>query len=76
MQVRTHLITMVGKRRAAAVLRGLARDGRLDPGLAPPLGKDVVGTEAVAFSSREELRRWVRQGGPEAEKETRRKTLL
>ena len=75
-QVRTHLITMLGQRRAAAVLRGLARDGRLDPGLAPPLGKGVVGTDEAAFSSREELRRWVSQGGPEAEKETRKKTLL
>ena len=62
-QVREHLITVLGAPRAAAILRGVARDGRLDPGLAPPLGAEVVGTEERAFSSRDELRKWVRSGG-------------
>ena len=74
-QVRSHLITVLGKERAGAVIRGLARDGRLDPGLAPPLGPHVVGTDDAGFSSREELMRWVHSSG-EDEKELLRRNLL
>jgi hypothetical protein len=72
-QVRAHVITMLGEAKAAAVLRSLARDGRLYPGLAPPLGDGVVGTEKHAFSSREQLKAWV---GKEGDPNERRKNLL
>lgn len=72
-QVRAHLILLLGAPKAAAVLRGLVRDGRLYPGLAPKLGDGVVGTEKHAFSSREQIRAWVRKEG---DQEVRKKALL
>ena len=64
---------MLGAPRAAAALRGIARHGRLAPGLAPPLGDTVVGTDDNHFSSREELRRWVQSGD---DPKTRKAALL
>ena len=72
-QLRFKLVATLGLEQGNALLRAMARDGRLHPGLAPPLGKAVVGTEEHAFSSKEQLRSWVRSGGDQA---TRRATLL
>ena len=66
-QVRSHLISLLGAETANALLRGLARDGRLHPGLAPKLSGEVVGTHDHAFTSGRELQRWLRRGAdPEA----------
>ena len=73
-QVRAHMMTVLGTKRAAAVLRGLARDGRLHPGLAPALRGDVVGTDEHQFTPKDELRQWMRSG--EGEAELRKRTLL
>lgn len=75
-QVRQHLITVLGAKRAAAVLRGMARDGRLHPGLAPKLGDVVVGTEEHHFSDRDAVRKWVRDGAAAGEVEKRKAALL
>ena len=77
-QFRAHLIAVLGAARGNALLRGLARDGRLDPGLAPPLEADkVVGTECgPAFTSREALRRLVRENQDGGDLELRKRALL
>ena len=75
-QVRHHLLTVLGEKRAAAVLRGVARNGRLHPGLAPPhASEELVGApDGPAFSSREALRKWVKDGPGDVEQ--RKKALL
>lgn len=55
-QIRSHLLTVLGARRAGALLRAMTRDGRLHPGLAPRLAGAIVGTEETHLSSFRELR--------------------
>jgi len=46
--VRKHLLSVMGTaERANALLRAMTRDGRLHPGLAPPLKGPVVGTDEL-----------------------------
>ena len=76
--VRSELLTVLGAPAAAAVLRGLARDGRLYPGLSPRLdATQIVGTETgPAFTSKQELVRCVKQGGGTREENEKRRVTL
>ena len=55
MRTRSELIALLGSgRKANALLRAMTRDGRLHPGLTPPLGTRVVNSERGQVSSLEE----------------------
>ena len=55
--IRSHMITIVGAARANALLRTMARHGRLYPGLAPELRGPTVGTDDFQTTPMHEVRR-------------------
>jgi hypothetical protein len=55
--IRSQLHAVLGADRANVLLRLLTRDGRLHPGLAPPVSGPVVDAEAGQHTSREERER-------------------
>lgn len=63
-RIRSELIGLLGSSVAAnALLRMIARDGRLSPGLAPPIEGDVVNTEKGVMTPDEEVTRWFARRG-------------
>ena len=63
-RIRSELIGLLGSSVAAnALLRMIARDGRLSPGLAPPIEGDIVNTEKGVMTPDEEVTRWFARRG-------------
>ena len=58
-KIRAECMAVLGGARAAnALLRMISRDGRLSPGLAPPVEGDVVNSEKGGVTPAEEVERW------------------